>query len=37
MSENKFEETKDALLEFISKNSDEIKAYLFLFRVFDRA
>ena len=25
MSENKFEETKDTLLEFISKNSDEIK------------
>ena len=26
MSENKFEETKDVLLEFISKNPDEIKA-----------
>ena len=25
MAENKFEETKDTLLEFISKNSDEIK------------
>ena len=29
MAENKFEETKDALLEFISKNSDEIKGICF--------
>ena len=29
MSENKFEETKDTLLEFISKNSDEIKGICF--------
>ncbi len=29
MGENKFEETKDTLLEFISKNSDEIKAICF--------
>ncbi len=29
MSENKFEEAKDALLEFISKNSDEIKGICF--------
>ena len=29
MAENKFEETKDALLEFISKNSDEIKGIYF--------
>ena len=29
MSENKFEETKDTLLEFISKNSDEIKGVCF--------
>jgi len=29
MAENKFEETKDTLLEFISKNSDEIKGICF--------
>ena len=29
MAENKFEETKDTLLEFISKNSDEIKGISF--------
>ena len=29
MAENKFEETKDILLEFISKNSDEIKGICF--------
>ena len=29
MAENKFEETKDTLLEFISKNPDEIKAICF--------
>ena len=29
MVENKFEETKDTLLEFISKNSDEIKGICF--------
>ena len=29
MDENKFEETKDTLLEFISKNSDEIKGICF--------
>ena len=29
MTENKFEETKDTLLEFISKNSDEIKGICF--------
>ena len=29
MAENKFEETKDTLLEFISKNSDEIKGIYF--------
>ena len=29
MSENKFEETKNTLLEFISKNSDEIKGICF--------
>ena len=29
MAENKFKETKDALLEFISKNSDEIKGICF--------
>ena len=29
MAENKFEEIKDTLLEFISKNSDEIKAICF--------
>ena len=29
MAENKYEETKDTLLEFISKNSDEIKGICF--------
>ena len=29
MAENKFEETKDTLLEFISKNSDEIRGICF--------
>ncbi len=29
MAENKFEQTKDTLLEFISKNSDEIKGICF--------
>ena len=29
MAQNKFEETKDTLLEFISKNSDEIKGICF--------
>ncbi len=29
MAENKFQETKDTLLEFISKNSDEIKGIYF--------
>ncbi len=29
MAENKFEETRDTLLEFISKNSDEIKGICF--------
>ena len=29
MSENKYEETKDTLLEFISKNNDEIKGICF--------
>ncbi len=29
MAENKFEETKDTLVEFISKNSDEIKGICF--------
>ena len=29
MAENKFQETKDTLLEFISKNSDEIKGICF--------
>ena len=29
MSENKFEETKDVLLEFIAKNSNELKAICF--------
>ena len=29
MAESKFEETKDLLLEFISKNSDEIKGICF--------
>ncbi len=29
MAENKFEETKDTLIEFISKNSDEIKGICF--------
>ncbi len=29
MAENKFEETKDTLLDFISKNSDEIKGICF--------
>jgi len=29
MAENKFEETKDTLLEFISKNSDEVKGICF--------
>ena len=29
MAENRFEETKDTLLEFISNNSDEIKGICF--------
>ena len=34
MSENKFEETKDILLEFISKNPKEIKAINFYLECF---